>query len=391
MREQGGTLLLIHLPKVSRTSELICIFLIGICGVDFMATVHNGEKARIFLLPKLTEEANEGPRGVVATSTGMVFDISGGCRGCIIGYPKVGMEMVVGKVRATPVLVAGLHSHSVTYFHTVNELFPRLYLIIDYIRSRFNLDPDALMIQIRSPIALLNSINEMLDWGLTPTLRDYDKKTYIGSFIHADFHDFMEGTERVIASVELSSRWSGLIGSARKCIIEQLKSYVPAPNALKCSAIDLPSEYILFIPRDGERGRSLLNHTALHHYLTEAFDTPVLVPDLKYGCNLADNIRFFKNAVGFISTHGAAFTNINFIEKPAVIVQIVPPKPNPFLNPIISLNNIGRKLGHSSFVVEALSTQVQPIRHLLYTVLLTDINFFFYRSHAGICTMTMTS
>ena len=333
----------------------------GICGVDFLATVYNGEKTRIFLLPQLTEEAAEGPRGIVATSTGMVFDLSGGCRGCIISYPKVGMEMVVDKdkVRSVSVLVAGLHSHSVTYFHTVNELFPRLYLIIDYVRSRFNLDPNELLIQIRSSITLMNSINDMLGWGLTPTYRDYKKKMYVGSFTHSSFHEFMEGTERVIVAAELSKSWNSLISSARKCIIKCLLDYVPASDALECSAMDMPSEYILFIPREGERGRSLLNYTALQHYLGKGFDTPVLIPNLKYGCNLADNIRFFKNAVGFVSPHGAAFTNINFIEKPAVIVQIVPVQTNPFLSPITSLNSIGKKLGHSSFVVTAKSTQVR--------------------------------
>ena len=58
-----------------------------------------GEITRLFLLPQLHDrggiEANEGPRGVVAASNGIVFDLAGGCEGCIKVFPEVGDQFVI--------------------------------------------------------------------------------------------------------------------------------------------------------------------------------------------------------------------------------------------------------------------------------------------------------
>lgn len=186
---------------------------------------------------------------------------------------------------------------------------------------------------------------------------DYTKRAWVGSFVTPDSHDVVEGTERIIIPIEQSKSFYPLLSSARKCVINKLKIYIPKHNELKCAAIDLPSKYILLVPRAGEKQRVLLNSTALRNYLDKAFDIPVIAPDLKYGCNLADNIRFFKNALGFISPHGAAFTNQNFIEqKFAVIFQIIPNIPNPFTENIQTFMNIGNKMGHSAYVIPTIST-----------------------------------
>ena len=47
----------------------------GICGLDFMPRIVDGIKTRIFLLPQLpakneTKHNHDGPRGIVATTTG---------------------------------------------------------------------------------------------------------------------------------------------------------------------------------------------------------------------------------------------------------------------------------------------------------------------------------
>jgi hypothetical protein len=68
----------------------------GVCGLDIIPgpPSRTGEKARLFLLPMLHTrngtEAKEGPRGVIASSSGIVFDLAGGCEGCITVYPEVG-------------------------------------------------------------------------------------------------------------------------------------------------------------------------------------------------------------------------------------------------------------------------------------------------------------
>ena len=46
------------------------------------------------------------------------------------------------------------------------------------------------------------------------------------------------------------------------------------------------------ISREGERARSLLNSSLLLEFLEDSFDVPVVVPELKYGCSLYDNIRY---------------------------------------------------------------------------------------------------
>ena len=72
-------------------------------------------------------------------------------------------------------------------------------------------------------------------------------------------------------------------------------------------------------------------------FLRSSFNIPIVVPELKYGCSLYDNTRFFKNAVGFISPHGASFANLNFIRKQSIVIQFIPRPPHPFEGPAVSL------------------------------------------------------
>jgi hypothetical protein len=70
----------------------------GVCGVDIEPTLIDGALTRIFMLPRLpdiSEKENEGPRGVVATTSGIVFDLNGGCNGCIKVFPKVGQVLIL--------------------------------------------------------------------------------------------------------------------------------------------------------------------------------------------------------------------------------------------------------------------------------------------------------
>ena len=66
----------------------------GICGLDFSPDKIDGKITRLFLLPQLpvhnnTKHSSDGPRGIIASSNGLIFDIAGGCGTCISGtYPK---------------------------------------------------------------------------------------------------------------------------------------------------------------------------------------------------------------------------------------------------------------------------------------------------------------
>ena len=90
----------------------------GICGIDFMPTTFNGKLERIFLLPQLKgpkgEPAAEGPRGIIVSSTGYVFDVAGGCEACISIVPRLDQQVIVSpqNVRVVPVVVAGNYSLS---------------------------------------------------------------------------------------------------------------------------------------------------------------------------------------------------------------------------------------------------------------------------------------
>ena len=72
----------------------------GVCGLDFTPgpPSREGELVRLFLLPQLSrlgKDAIEGPRGVIATSNGLVFDLAGGCQGCITVYPEIGDSFII--------------------------------------------------------------------------------------------------------------------------------------------------------------------------------------------------------------------------------------------------------------------------------------------------------
>ena len=97
-----------------------------------------------------------------------------------------------------------------------------------------------LLVQIRSPVSLMNSANEILDWGLTPTYKNFITREYTGSFLKADFHGYLEATERIIVPIPAAKETFDLIYSARKCLVSKLKAYQPKPEDLKCSAVDLP-------------------------------------------------------------------------------------------------------------------------------------------------------
>lgn len=313
-------------------------------------------------------EAMEGPRGIIAASNGIVFDLAGGCVGCIKVYPEAGDEFVITNHHSvrhlhhvTPVVVAALHSHSETYFHAVSELLPRLYLIMDYIQNTFAQyinDPNNLILSARPHYALLNSMNEMMEWGFVPTARSGPHNHWHGTFKQPRNRGVVEASEHIIAGPCVHKDWHKLLKRARKCAASQLISYT-ANNKGKatCAIENLPEKYIILIHRESDRQRSLLNHTILQSFVGKYFDVPLIIPNLKYGCHLQDNVIYFRKAIGFISPHGAAFTNVNFIGGRASILQFVPPKPHPFVGPSTSYGNQARDLGHKYMEIQTATTK----------------------------------
>ena len=313
-------------------------------------------------------QALEGPRGIIAASNGIVFDLAGGCMGCIKVYPEPGDEFVITNHHSvrhlhhiTPIVVAALHSHSETYFHAVSELLPRLYLVMDYIQETFKdfiNDPSNLILSARPHYALLNSMNEMMGWGFIPTQRTGPLNHWYGSFKQPRNRGVVEASQHIIAGPCVQKKWYTLLKRARRCAALQLISYtVSGQGKLQCAVDKLPEKYIILIHRENDRQRTLLNHTSLQMFISNYFEVPLIIPNLKYGCHLQDNVVYFRNAVGFISPHGAAFTNMNFIDRKASILQFVPPKPHPFVGPSISYGNQARELGHRYMEIQAATTK----------------------------------
>ena len=323
-------------------------------------------------------EAMEGPRGIIAASNGLVFDLAGGCVGCIKVYPEPGDEFVITNHHSvrhlhhiTPVVVAALHSHSETYFHAVSELLPRLYLIMDYVQETFGQflnNPEMLILSARPHYALLNSMNEMMEWGFVPTERSGIHNHWHGSFKQPRNRGVVEASKHIIAGPCVQKSWYKLLRRARKCAASQLISYT-ANNKGKptCAIENLPEKYIILIHRENDRQRSLLNHTILQRFVSKYFEVPLIIPNLKYGCHLQDNVIYFRKAIGFISPHGAAFTNVNFIVGRASILQFVPPRPHPFVGPSISYGNQAKDLGHKYLEIQAATTK-EPRWDMMFDV-----------------------
>jgi len=115
-------------PSINTTCQPPSIQKVGgVCGIDFTTVPFNGKVANMYLLPRIVDSLTknfEMARGIVVTSTGIVFDLAGGGKGCITKHPEVGTEIIVRKqdvYKSAPVVVAGIHCHSPTYFHTGNS------------------------------------------------------------------------------------------------------------------------------------------------------------------------------------------------------------------------------------------------------------------------------
>ena len=222
----------------------------GICGVDFSPVRGiDGKKARIFLMPELyhpgpeRKPAAEGHRGIVVSSTGIVFDLVGGCIGCITLYPQIGMSYEVNRnttsTRSKTVIIDAMHSHSVTYFHTLHELFPRLFIIMDYIRGTYDVTPQKMLFMVKSSFPTLNSMNEMMQWGFTPTVK-VKGKGYLGSFNNQKSHQFVEGNQHIIVGSKVGAEpWYGFLKSAKLCAFKALMKYREPPTAKQVTSITL--------------------------------------------------------------------------------------------------------------------------------------------------------
>lgn len=258
------------------------------------------------------------------------------------------------------IVVAALHSHSETYFHAVSELLPRIHLIMDYIDAHFHnykQVPREMVFSSRPHYALLNSMNDMMEWGLKSTERGGPHNHWHGTFVQPRHRGAVEASEHIIVGPAVEKLWIPLLRESRRCVVKKLTDYAMHKAKPVCAVGYIPESYILLITRDRDRQRSLLNFTALQTFFDQYFDVPLIIPNLKYGCHLQDNVIYFQKAIGFISSHGAAFTNIIFIRSNATIIQYVPTKPHPFLGPAQSYAQQSRELGHRYIEFQSVSTK----------------------------------
>jgi len=112
------------------------------------------------------------------------------------------------------VVVAALHAHSETYFHAVSELMPRLYLAMPYIDANFEAfksSPKDMIFSARPHYALMNSMNEMLEWGLRPTERSGPHNHWHGSFMQPRPRGAVEASAHIIVLPAVQREWSKLV------------------------------------------------------------------------------------------------------------------------------------------------------------------------------------
>jgi hypothetical protein len=220
---------------------------------------------------------------------------------------------------------------------------------MDFIDSHFSSYkqlPRHMIFSSRPHYSLLNSMNEMMEWGLKPTERGGPHNHWHGTFVQPRSRGAVEASEHVIVAAAVERPWYPLLREGRRCAAKQIIHYAVHKSKPVCAVGNIPESYIILMPRERDRQRSLLNYTALQTFMERYFEVPVIIPNLKYGCHLQDNVLYFQKAIGFISSHGAAFTNIIFIKSNATIIQYVPLKPHPFLGPAQSYAKQSRDLGH---------------------------------------------
>ena len=103
------------------------------------------------------------------------------------------------------------------------------------------------------------------------------------------------------------------------------------------------------ITREGEGERLLTNARRLLVLLTNSFAVPVvtLTGRQHVQCSLYDNLRFFRNAVGFISPHSMDFVSLGFVRNSSSLaIQLVPPKNSHFARHIELTKVNTLSLGH---------------------------------------------
>ena len=302
----------------------------GVCGVDIQQIPVDNVPTVLYVLPQLPDkggkQAIEGPRGVVVSTTGLVFEVSGGCSICISILPEPGDVYKIPQLliqNSAPVVVPALHAQSQSYFRMLNELLPRLYGIQTYL-ANFNRSVENMVVPTRSDFHVMNSLNEMAAWGLVPAVKRGAE--YYGSFIHVKMKGYIEATERIVSPHPLTKDSAGLMKSMQNCSVSQLKSFKSPPSVVQCKPVDLPDKYILIMPAHNDTKRVLNGFSAMVDFMKMHFDTPVVIPEESSGCKFHDHVRLFQHAVGFIAWHGAAFANTVFIDEPGIVIQLLPPR-----------------------------------------------------------------
>ena len=131
-----------------------------------------------------------------------------------------------------------------------------------------------------------------------------------GNFILPRPHLVLEATEHLINLIEIGKNTRSFVNSARQCFFSSMRNFnLTANTTATCEPINLPPRYILVVTRNGDEEKSLVNSSNLLKLLNTSFAAPILILSSQQHilCSLYDNLRFFKNAVGFISPHGKTY------------------------------------------------------------------------------------
>ena len=227
----------------------------GICGVDIFPTSNDGnERMRLFLLPTLHRNgslATEGPRGVVASLSGIVFDLAGGSQGSLQIQPQIGDHYHVVSNRSLkhnhdhyPTIINGLHGNARTYGHMVNQVLPRVHLVSDYLGKYLNYPGNHVALVSHGSEDLMSTVDNLLGWNLA----NFKQKGYPeGNFVLPRSHLVLEAVEHVISLVEVAPPTRPFVKSAKACVLKTLLAAARVANTTnyaspKCEPHNLPEK-----------------------------------------------------------------------------------------------------------------------------------------------------
>ena len=208
-------------------------------------------------------------------------------------------------------------------------------------------------------------MNQFLEWGIYIQHHEIDPNEI--NFIMPRPHHSLEALYHVIVPIDISFESRYLISSSRTCVLNKFISLGKSLQEYShrnpiCNPREAyPDKYIVVITREKEEQRVLIGYDSLVDMMVHAFGIPSLIVSMKrhMNCPLGDNLRLFRDAVGFIAPHGMDFVHAGFMARKSnrtLLIQFVPPGSNPFSDHINTHMKNAQALGHSIINIALPST-----------------------------------